>query len=81
MDCLLTFTFIHCWLELKNIPCWANMHMESMKSMPMKQKNYDVATSKVIDISEVKLVETSIAPNFVWKTMCKWWKTKIIAPL
>jgi hypothetical protein len=39
------------------------MDMESMKAMPMKQKNYDVATSKVIDISEVKLVETSIAPN------------------
>lgn len=36
--------------------------MESMKAMPMKQNSYDVATSKVIDISEVKLVETSIAP-------------------
>jgi hypothetical protein len=30
--------------------------MESMKAMPIKQKSYDVATSKVIDISEVKLV-------------------------
>jgi len=37
--------------------------MESMKAMSMKQKNYDVPTSKVIDISEVKLVETSIVPN------------------
>jgi hypothetical protein len=39
------------------------MHMESMKVMRMKQKNYDVATSKVIDISEVKWIETSIAPT------------------
>jgi hypothetical protein len=37
--------------------------MESMKAMPIKQKSCDVATSKVIDISEVKLVETSIISN------------------
>jgi hypothetical protein len=37
--------------------------MESMKAMLMKQKSCDVATSKVIDISEVKLVETLIVPN------------------
>jgi hypothetical protein len=37
--------------------------MESMKAMPMKQKSYVEFTSKVIDISEVRLVETSIAPN------------------
>jgi hypothetical protein len=28
----------------------------------------------------VKLVETSIAPNSMWKTIHKWWKTKNIAP-
>ncbi len=81
MDYLLTFTFIHCWLELRNIPCWANMHMESMKAMLMKQKSCDVATSKVIDISEVKLVETLIVPNSMWKIIHKWWKTKNFAPL
>ncbi len=50
-------------VRIEKYPCWANMHMESMKTMAMKQKSYDVATSKFIDISEVKLVETSIAPN------------------
>jgi hypothetical protein len=40
-------------------------HMESMKAMSMKQKSCDVATSKVIDMSEVKLVETSIALNSI----------------
>jgi len=46
--------------------------------MAMKQKSYDVATSKFIDISEVKLVETSIAPNSMWKTIHKWWKQRIL---
>lgn len=39
--CSHIFTYLHCWLILKDLPCWANMHEKFKNMLPKKCKFCD----------------------------------------